>query len=124
MSWRSSLGGRFTTYRRRRCGCGAAGCCNCRWRRHRWDLPGSLQERVMGSLDPVQLRLTREQLVEGVPARANWPAPDCSTQFSKDAEGGVAEHRYLATRGALDDYVDGKKEQDIISARPRAELKR
>lgn len=78
----------------------------------------------MGSLDPVQLRLTREQLVEGVPARANWPKPDCSKQFSKDAAGRAAENRYLATQGALDEYVDGKKEQDIISARPRAELKR
>ena len=77
----------------------------------------------MDSVDPVHLRLTREQLVEGLPARANWPAPECSKQFAKDAEGRAAEHRYLATQAALDDYIDGKREFDIILARPLAQLK-
>lgn len=77
-----------------------------------------------GSPDPVQLRCTRQELVDGMPTRANWPRPDRGSYFAKDREGRELEDRYLALWGALDDYVDGKKELDIIKARPLAKLKR
>jgi hypothetical protein len=77
-----------------------------------------------GSPDPVQLRCTRQELVDGMPSRANWPRPDRASFFTKDREGRELEDRYLATWGALDDYVDGKKELDIVNARPLARLTR
>ena len=68
------------------------------------------------------LTLNRHELVEGIVPRANWPRPDCATYFGKDKAGRAAEDTYLARQGALDDYIDGKRECQILRARPLAGL--
>lgn len=77
-----------------------------------------------GNPSDIQLRRTREELVDGMLPRAQWSRPDRATFFSKDKEGRALEEQYLATQAALDEYIDGKKEADIIKSRVLAKLKR